>query len=326
LKKSIGVALCTYNGEAYLHEQLDSILRQSRKPDAIVVHDDCSIDKTWDILQDFEKTASIPVKVFRNATQLGVTKNFEAAVRDLDTDIICLCDQDDVWFPDKLSKLSSVLERSPDTALVYTNAALIDGEGNYLGPSLFEELEVTRREAHEIMRGEAFNVLCRRNITTGATMAFRRDLLSLALPFPETHVHDHWLALVGAAAARIYQLSEPTIKYRLHGKNVIGLRKPSRLEKCKEIWWYLHKKKRGWAKDQIKSRAEFIRRVESHPQVPENIVSHFQEAMDFSRFREALPDSVFTRSPAVLWQVARGRYKRFEYAWEREAFLDLFNK
>ena len=309
-----------------MHEQLDSILRQSRKPDAIVAYDDCSTDKTWDILQDFEKTSSIPVKIFRNATQLGVTKNFETAVRALDTDIICLSDQDDIWFPDKLSKLSSIFEHSPETALIYTNAALVDGNGNYLGSSLFEELEVTRKEVREIMRGEAFNVLCRRNVITGATTAFRRDLLSLALPFPETHVHDHWLALIGAAAARVHYLHEPTIKYRLHGKNVIGVRKPSRMEKCKEIWWYLHKKKRGWAKDQVKSRTEFLRRVESHPQIPKYIVSHFQDAINFSKFRATLPDSVFTRSPAVLWQVARGRYRRFEYAWRREAFLDLFNK
>jgi glycosyltransferase involved in cell wall biosynthesis len=302
-------------------------LRQTRKPDAIAIHDDCSTDKTWDILQDFQKTASIPVKVFRNATRLGVTKNFEAAVRALDTDIICLCDQDDIWLPDKLSKLSSVFELSPETALVYTNADLIDGKGNYLGSSLFEELEVSRKEVRGIMRGNAFGVLCRRNIITGATAAFRRDLLSLALPFPETHLHDEWLALVAAATARIHQLPDPTIKYRLHGKNVIGVRKIGRMELIKELWWGLHKKNaRGWGEKQVRSRAEVLRRMESHPQIPEKIVVHCQQAVTFARFRAALPHSVFARSPAVLWRAAKGQYKKFGYSWKTAVFFDLFNK
>ena len=99
------IALATYNGERYLQEQLNSFLHQTRLPDEIIACDDCSTDRTMDILESFAISALFAVYIYRNAINLGYTKNFERAISLCSGDVIFLSDQDDVWFP-KRSRLS----------------------------------------------------------------------------------------------------------------------------------------------------------------------------------------------------------------------------
>jgi len=95
-KNTISVALCTYNGELYLREQLESILKQTFPPDEIIICDDGSTDTTIKILEEFRRKSFIPVKVYYNKENLGVSKNFEKAISLCSGDIIFLSDQDDV--------------------------------------------------------------------------------------------------------------------------------------------------------------------------------------------------------------------------------------
>jgi len=99
----LSIALATYNGERYIGEQLDSILRQTRLPDELVVFDDASVDATQAIVLDFARHAPFPVRFQVNSVRLGSTRNFEMAIRACGGDIIFLCDQDDVWYPDKIA-------------------------------------------------------------------------------------------------------------------------------------------------------------------------------------------------------------------------------
>src|SRR5215207_2518174 len=98
----ISIALCTYNGEQYLQQQLDSFVAQSRPPDELVVCDDRSTDRTVPIVEDFAKRAPFRVELVINETNLGSTRNFEKAIGLCTGDIIFLADQDDVWLPEKL--------------------------------------------------------------------------------------------------------------------------------------------------------------------------------------------------------------------------------
>src|SRR4030067_269521 len=99
-RKSIGVVLCTYNGEKYLREQLDSILCQTRAPDQILILDDCSNDRTIEIIENFLKKDG-RIRLIRNETNLGYARNFEKGISLCETDFIALSDQDDIWFNDK---------------------------------------------------------------------------------------------------------------------------------------------------------------------------------------------------------------------------------
>lgn len=96
----ISVAMTTFNGERYLREQLDSIYSQTRVPDEVVVVDDCSVDNTSTILQEYHQSKGLTD--FVNDKNLGVNKNFEKAISLCTGDYIAISDQDDIWFKNKL--------------------------------------------------------------------------------------------------------------------------------------------------------------------------------------------------------------------------------
>src|SRR5262245_49520236 len=109
----LSVALCTYNGARFLHDQLSSIARQSSLPHELVICDDRSSDNTVAIIERFALGAPFPVRWQVNATNLGSTKNFELAISRCHGDVIALSDQDDIWQRDKLAQIERVLLQFP---------------------------------------------------------------------------------------------------------------------------------------------------------------------------------------------------------------------
>src|SRR4051812_40446835 len=110
----LGVALCTYNGERYLSEQLDSIFAQERLPDEVLVQDDGSSDRTLAILDAYAAKAPFTFKVVRNPQNLGFVRNFEHAIGRCSGDVIATSDQDDYWRPDKLKKIEHLFRSDAD--------------------------------------------------------------------------------------------------------------------------------------------------------------------------------------------------------------------
>lgn len=220
----VSVAIATYNGERFIAEQLRSILGQSVPVAQIVIADDGSRDGTLDAAREVLAGFVGDVVVLEpKRRSLGVTKNFERALAACTGDVIALSDQDDVWHPDKIERMLAGLG---DGLLVFSDAALVDEQGQpFEGhPTLFGGLGLTEWERERIAATEAWEVLLRRNVVTGATVLLRRDLLELAGVFPDGWVHDEWLAVVAAAYGGVWLLDEPTIDYRQHGANQIGMR------------------------------------------------------------------------------------------------------
>lgn len=224
-KSSLSIALCTYQGARYIQEQLDSIASQIRLPDEVVLCDDGSTDETLTVAKRFADSAPFPVKIHRNGATLGVTGNFERAIRMCHGDIIVLSDQDDVWLPNKLFKLESAFDTSPDVGLFFSNATIVDDNLNTLGYTLWDGINFSRAEQCMVQAGDAFRVLLRHNVVTGATAAFRRDCLDLVLPIPRWDIHDSWIALLIAATGKIGLIEDCLIQYRQHEANQIGARK-----------------------------------------------------------------------------------------------------
>ncbi|MGN2247007.1 glycosyltransferase family 2 protein [Frateuria sp. GZRR35] len=234
----LSVVLCTYNGAAYLQEQLESLLRQTRRPDEIVIGDDGSQDGTWLLLQAFkEKAAALGIRtqVLRHERNIGFVSNFSRMLQQAMGDILFLCDQDDVWRCDKLATITRCFENDPSLLLLFSDARLVDAGGAPLRHTLFEALELTREERAAIHEGRAFEVLLRRNTVTGATSAFRRRLVDLALPVGTGWIHDEWLAIVAAAAGRVGMIEESLIDYRQHAGNQIGMHKRTFIEKWRDL-------------------------------------------------------------------------------------------
>lgn len=100
----VSVVLCTYNGEKYIREQLNSVLSQTYPIYEIVIQDDCSCDSTWEIVKEYENRFPDLVHCYRNDTNMFWIQNFYSAIMKSKGDFVALCDQDDVWLPKKIEK------------------------------------------------------------------------------------------------------------------------------------------------------------------------------------------------------------------------------
>jgi len=235
---TLSVALCTHNGERFVRQQLSSIFAQTVLPAEIVISDDASSDDTLAIVAEVTREASatsVTVIVRHNAVALGVVANFELALRATTGEFVVLCDQDDEWMPDRLELILAEFARRPELVLLHGDAELIDANGASLGGTLFQALDIDARMVELAHAGSEWELLLRRNIVTGATTAFRRSLLALALPVPEGWLHDEWLAIVAAATSRIDLTSDRLVRYRQHGTNQVGVRQLSIVGKLRRM-------------------------------------------------------------------------------------------
>jgi len=131
-KSTISIALATYNGGAYIQEQLDSLASQLLLPMELVVSDDGSNDQTIELIQNFSMVAPFPVKLVQNRERLGYGLNFLNAASLCAGSHIAFCDQDDVWLPQKIARISTILQ-SGSFDLVAHSAKVVDRQLNWLG-------------------------------------------------------------------------------------------------------------------------------------------------------------------------------------------------
>ena len=312
---TISVALCTFNGERFVAEQIDSILAQTLLPDEIVLSDDASTDATVAIVEDAVARFSaehpeqtLAFRVFRNPVALGVVRNFEQAVTAAAGDFVVLCDQDDRWAPDRIARALTGFAERPDRLLIHADANLVDSDGNPLGDTLFRALGVTPRERELIASGRALAALLGRNLVTGATTMFRGGLLERALPFPSSWVHDEWLAVIAAATGRIDFLSEQLIDYRQHDGNAIGAGRiglSGRLDRLREP--------RGKRNRALVERAtDLVDRLAAlGPAVSAANLRLAQSKLAHERARLALPPTRLRRIVPVLRELSRGGYTHY---------------
>src|SRR5262245_33463585 len=136
MNPKISIALCTYNGAKFLSSQLESYLVQTQMPDEVVVCDDRSNDQTVEILKAFAERAPFSVRVLVNDQNLGSTKNFEKAISLCSGEFIFLSDQDDIWNPDKIEKMTAPFENDPDVGLVFSDVELVDESLTFEGKTL----------------------------------------------------------------------------------------------------------------------------------------------------------------------------------------------
>lgn len=219
------VALCTYNGERYLAEQLASIAAQTHPVDEIVLCDDGSTDSTFAIAQAFQ-AQGLPLRLYRNSNNLGFVQNFAQAITHCTGDIIFLCDQDDYWYPSKVATMLQAFAASTEVLLVFSDGDLVDSNAKPLACRLWQALP-TQPVPHP-----TFQHLLNQDWITGAACAFRRELSAVAIPFPsQGWVHDAWLGVLASIYGKVTALPTPLIAYRQHTHNQIGL-KPPRLRQC----------------------------------------------------------------------------------------------
>lgn len=223
-KTRISVAVATYNGERYLKEQMDSILKNLRRGDEIVVSDDGSEDQTLAILQTYQGQ-KIPVRVLTGPGR-GIKQNIANALKACRGQYIFLADQDDVWADDKVSCVMQYLGRD-GCRLVCHDACVMDAS-----------LKKTLYSSFFAYRGSKPGFFCNllKNRYMGCCMAFDRRLLSVALPIPdEIEMHDQWIGMlndIGGGKSRF--IGKRLLYYRRHGANVSDFSHGTCLEMIKK--------------------------------------------------------------------------------------------
>lgn len=159
----ISVAICTYNGEKYIKEQLDSIIHQTRVPDEIILCDDKSSDKTILIASEILDRSGIKYHIYVNENNLGVIENFKNAINYCKGDIIFTCDQDDIWNSNKVELIINEFEKNDKCVLVFTDAELVNKNLNPIGMKLWSTLSF---KGDEFLNKNYYNVLLNRCVVT----------------------------------------------------------------------------------------------------------------------------------------------------------------
>jgi glycosyltransferase involved in cell wall biosynthesis len=212
MSKLVSVAIATYNGEMFLKKQIDSILSQTYKNIEIIVVDDCSSDRTIELLKEFERIYGI--KLYLNIKNLGFIKNFEKAVSLCSGDYIALSDQDDIWLPNKIETLVNEIG---EYSLVCSDAKLIDNNENIIHNSF------TIYSGRDIPSNNIFEYLVFGNFVTGCTIMFDSKLVSKILPIPDIYpFHDWWFAIIASQSKGVKYIPDLLVKYRQHDNNVCG--------------------------------------------------------------------------------------------------------
>lgn len=331
----ISIALCTYNGADFLSEQLESFAAQTRQPDELVVNDDCSSDETIEILENFARVAPFPVSLEINEKNLGSVKNFERAISRCAGDIIFLSDQDDVWLPEKIAKMTTAFEKDEQIGMVSTNAELVNEKLEPLGKDLWD-FSFTLDERRQAEEENFLWVLLRRNVVTGATMAFRARYRDAFLPIPidiPNTIHDAWISLIIAAQAEVEFIDENLIKYRQHARQQLGVDwqddfQARRLSYEDSIIYCRKEIERLLKIEEILKNhplCQSNKNGESIAEFTQNYIEELDQRIRHYEARKNLPSNKLNRLPPILKELQTGRYHRFSKGF-LSAAKDLLGK
>lgn len=203
----ISVCMATYNGEKYIKEQLESILKQIGPNDELIISDDGSKDNTIKIIEKFKDSR---INLYINKGLHGFSHNFENALKNAKGDIIFLSDQDDIWFDKKVEKTLEVLS-TYDMAI--SDCITINEKKEIIQKSRFENFNIKPGFINHLIKSRFL----------GCCIAFNRKVLEASLPFPlrdDLVEHDIWLVAVAYKYFNVKLIREPLIYYRRHGNNV----------------------------------------------------------------------------------------------------------
>ena len=321
----ISIAMTTFNGSAYLQEQLDSFIRQTRQPDELVVCDDCSTDSTLDLLTKFQKRAPFAVHIYTNTTNIGFIGNFEKALSLCNGDIIFLSDQDDVWLQDKITSVESVFTNNPEIMVVINDSFVSD--------------EHCQKRSHSKQSNLKFNRLSIDTYVAGCATALRSEFLTLALPFPQPPIcsHDLWINKLAILSGVRVVLPRQLQLYRRHTSNVTKNSIAANKKVLFPTWvavrnFGIKDCRAGWS-EEIVANNVFIGRLNiarsldlfsdrSKKEVDNAITRLISENLAIRSRIQLMKLGKFQRLPRILYLLIDGFYDQFQ-GW-KSAIKDAF--
>ncbi|MDP1614954.1 MAG: glycosyltransferase [Methylococcales bacterium] len=223
MRPAVTVCMATYNGAKFLNEQIYSIVKQLDVNDELLVVDDCSTDRSVTVIKEFSDSR---IKVVHQSTNQGHVKSFEKAISLATNKIIFLADQDDIWLPGRLNFMAMELLNSSNL-LVTSTFGLIDQAGAKLAaPPLAIRDNTSNHHLINIL-----GIFLGRRPYFGCAMAFKSELLDIALPIPDfVESHDIWLAMISNMSRKNLHCEKQTLLRRIHSRNLSTV-KPRSMDK-----------------------------------------------------------------------------------------------
>ena len=224
INSQIEIIMSTFNGESYIEAQLDSIVAQTHDDWRLLIRDDGSVDATLEIISAYADRYKDRISLLQDVRgNIGPCASFGVLLESTTADYVALCDQDDVWLPDKLeSQLRCIrdIEAGSDEnlpVLVHSDLRVV-AEGGLVVAASFWRYQKLQPSRMQTLPG-----LLVQNCVTGCATMVNRALIKLATPMPEQAImHDWWLALVAVSCGKVVAMQSVTLNYRQHGMNQVG--------------------------------------------------------------------------------------------------------
>ena len=269
----VEILLATYNAEAYIREQINSILEQSYTDWRLYVADDGSRDNTLELLENYHMAYPKQINYGRNDIPSGSAKNnflrlTKAANDRNSSEYFMYCDQDDIWHINKIEVSLRRMKQLEDKygvevpLLVHTDLSVVDDTGNIVAESFLDYMNLPRKK-------DVRDVIIQ-NSVTGCTIMMNKALLRLVSELEEDApilMHDHGAAILAAIYGRISLVDESTMDYRQHGDNQVGASNANSLR------YKLGRYKRGKEsfRDDMNASYKQIEYIIDHYGMPDNI-------------------------------------------------------
>jgi hypothetical protein len=241
------IAMAAFNGETYIREQLNSLAGQLLLPHELVVCDDGSLDNTVSILQEFQKDAPFPVKIYQNPSRRGFADNFLQAASRCDGDWVAFCDQDDVWFPEKLLWVNEAVQNSQANDLVLVTHCVQMVSEDFSAKNCQSHSHRHKPKATDTWSAaELGSVRIRRSyndrtigpgshpgfwVLPGFTCVFWKELVTCFdwRVRPRSYDgkdpsqgHDRWICMLANALGSTHHIAKPLVFYRRHDAALTG--------------------------------------------------------------------------------------------------------
>ena len=221
----IAILLASYNGEKYISEQIESIIKQTYSDWELFIRDDGSTDKTVEIIKNFSTTDDRIHYYDDSEKHIGAKKSFLKLLENIDAELYLFCDQDDLWLPEKiehsLQQYNEVREKDDVPIIIHTDATVVDEKLNIISESYWKSAHIVPERYNS-----SYSLLAILSCVQGTTMLFNNKVKQLCFPLSEDIklMHDSWVATrTIKAGGRIVALHESTILYRQHSSNVYGV-------------------------------------------------------------------------------------------------------
>ncbi|MEP7729347.1 glycosyltransferase family 2 protein [Marinomonas primoryensis] len=224
----IQILLATYNGEKYLANLLDSLVAQTYQYWELLIHDDGSVDKTFDVLLSYQERYSDRIKILDDGIVMGNARDNFAHLLTISTaDYVMFCDQDDVWLPEKIEKTFHKMQELEHChgslpILVHTDLMVVDESLVCIASSMFDYQGLNKSTKGLLQ-------VLAKNSVTGCTMMVNRQAILVSTPIlPSAIMHDWWMAANVVKVGGVVEfVDEALIHYRQHSVNSVGAKKQS---------------------------------------------------------------------------------------------------